>query len=93
MIDLIIFLLCFQTMVDLINSKLSAGICDEVMEIAWSAMWNVTDETPQNCQRFIDRSGMALFLQCLNKFPDKEELLRNMMGLIVSETCEYRCRV
>jgi Zyg-11 family protein len=71
-------------MVSLIEQKLQAGVCDEVMEIAWSAMWNVTDETPRNCQRFIDRRGLSLFLQCLRAFPQKEELLRNMMGLIVS---------
>ena len=72
-------------MVGLIENRLEAGTCDEVMEIAWSAMWNVTDETPQNCQRFICQRGMHHFLECLRTFPEKEELLRNMMGLIVSK--------
>ena len=38
--------------------------CDEVLETAWSTMWNVTDETPINCERFLDGGGMQLFLQC-----------------------------
>ena len=38
--------------------------CDEVLETAWSTMWNVTDETPINCQRFLVGGGMQLFLQC-----------------------------
>lgn len=52
------------------------------METAWSCMWNVTDETPINCKRFLDGGGMQLFLQCKDKFPDKLDLLRNMMGLL-----------
>jgi Zyg-11 family protein len=34
------------------------------METAWSTMWNVTDETPVNCRRFLDGGGMELFLRC-----------------------------
>ena len=37
-------------------------MCDEVMETAWSTMWNITDETPVNCKRFLDRGGMKNFL-------------------------------
>ena len=40
-----------------------AGICDDVMETAWSTMWNVTDETPVNCERFLAGGGMYLFLK------------------------------
>ena len=29
-------------MLDIIRQKLSSETCDEVMEIAWSTMWNVT---------------------------------------------------
>ena len=39
-------------------------VCDDVMETAWSAMWNVTDETPVNCERFLNAGGMFLFLKC-----------------------------
>ena len=52
------------------------------MENAWSTMWNVTDETPINCQRFLSGGGMRLFLECKDEFPNKETLLRNMMGLL-----------
>lgn len=66
----------------LISDRLKREICDDVLEVAWSTMWNVTDETPQNCQKFLEHKGMEYFLKCLDKFPDKEELLRNMMGLL-----------
>lgn len=92
--------------------------CDQVMEFSWSALWNITDETPDNCQMFLNCRGMSLFLDCLQvshvrqeytffmclfhtcdiewldkglshhrsifvqEFPDKQELHRNMLGLL-----------
>uniref|UniRef100_A0AAY4CRP1 Protein zer-1 homolog n=1 Tax=Denticeps clupeoides TaxID=299321 RepID=A0AAY4CRP1_9TELE len=53
-----------------------------VMEFSWSALWNITDETPDNCQMFLNCRGMSLFLECLQEFPDKQELHRNMLGLL-----------
>ncbi|XP_068633065.1 protein zer-1 homolog [Battus philenor] len=80
------------TMLNLISGRLRRNICDDVLEVAWSTMWNVTDETPQNCQRFLENHGMEHFLACLESFPDKEELLRNMMGLLgnVAEVADLR---
>ncbi|XP_075991413.1 protein zer-1 homolog isoform X2 [Anticarsia gemmatalis] len=79
-------------MLNLISDRLERRVCDDVLEVAWSTMWNVTDETPQNCQRFLENRGMEYFLACLKIFPDKEELLRNMMGLLgnVAEVAELR---
>lgn len=39
--------------------------CDQVMEFSWSALWNITDETPDNCEMFLNFNGMRLFLDCL----------------------------
>lgn len=55
-----------QTMLNLICDKLEHKVHDDMLEIAWSVMWNVTDETPSNCQRFLDGHGMHYFAQCLN---------------------------
>uniref|UniRef100_A0A0K2TYN5 Protein zer-1 homolog n=1 Tax=Lepeophtheirus salmonis TaxID=72036 RepID=A0A0K2TYN5_LEPSM len=71
-----------ERMLDIIRHRVDKEICDHVMEIAWSTLWNVTDETPINCKRFLDNGGMKLFLQCKDVFPDRQELLRNMMGLL-----------
>lgn len=84
-----------ETMLKLINDRLLRHMHDDMLEIAWSAMWNVTDETPVNCQRFLDGHGMNYFQKCLKEFPDKPELLRNMMGLLgnVAEVRELRPRL
>ncbi|XP_050073935.1 protein zer-1 homolog [Anopheles maculipalpis] len=84
-----------STMLNLINDRLSRRVFDDVMEVAWSTMWNVTDETAKNCERFLDGRGMEYFLGCLKLFPDRDELLRNMMGLLgnVAEVKELRPRL
>uniref|UniRef100_A0A674PPT3 Protein zer-1 homolog n=1 Tax=Takifugu rubripes TaxID=31033 RepID=A0A674PPT3_TAKRU len=71
-----------KTMLNLIQKKLQDRVCDQVMEFSWSALWNITDETPDNCQMFLNCHGMSLFLDCLEEFPDKQELHRNMLGLL-----------
>ncbi|KAK7793806.1 hypothetical protein R5R35_013022 [Gryllus longicercus] len=82
-------------MLSLIEDRLNRKVCDDVLEVAWSTMWNVTDETAINCQRFLDGRGMEYFLSCLSTFPEKEELLRNMMGLLgnVAEVKKLRPRL
>lgn len=59
------WLLHFQTMLTLIYDRLTRQVFDDVMEVAWSTMWNVTDETAINCERFLDGRGMEYFLECL----------------------------
>ncbi|XP_074110359.1 protein zer-1 homolog isoform X1 [Cotesia typhae] len=73
---------CVETMLELVRYRVECELHDDVLEVAWSTMWNMTDETPINCQRFLDEQGMRLFLKCVEKYPSKEELLRNMMGLL-----------
>lgn len=65
-IILLIRFRCPQTMLKLIYDRLTRKLFDDVMEVAWSTMWNVTDETAINCERFLDGRGMEYFLGCLN---------------------------
>ena len=52
-------------MLKLISDRLQNEMHDDMLEIAWSAMWNVTDETPINCLRFLNGEGMTYFQKCL----------------------------
>ncbi|KAF6200916.1 hypothetical protein GE061_005363, partial [Apolygus lucorum] len=82
-------------MLMIIKDRVKRKVCDDVLEVAWSTMWNVTDETAINCQRFLEGQGMEYFLECLKLFPDKDELMRNMMGLLgnVAEVKQLRPRL
>lgn len=65
----------------------------EIVEVAWTLLWNITDETPENCRRFIeDNDGLQTFRDCLEQWPDKRDLVRNMLGLLgnVAEVKELR---
>ncbi|KAI3418363.1 hypothetical protein GPALN_009684 [Globodera pallida] len=75
-----------------IARKLQTNQCDDVMNTAWSFLLNITDETPENCERFLKAEGLTLFLRCYTKFSTKVELVRNMMGLIgnIAEVYELR---
>jgi Zyg-11 protein homolog len=67
---------------------------DDVLEITWSFLWNITDETPENCQIFLDRcDGMSVFMSCI--MFNKTEIIRNMMGLLgnVAEVKHLRDRL
>uniref|UniRef100_A0A915ISZ0 Zyg eleven-related protein 1 n=1 Tax=Romanomermis culicivorax TaxID=13658 RepID=A0A915ISZ0_ROMCU len=79
-------------LLDLIRGRLDTSNCDEVMETAWSFLWNITDETPTNCRTFLDKKGMELFQKCYAAFTSKHGLMRNMMGLIgnIAEVKELR---
>ncbi|KAF7638090.1 hypothetical protein Mgra_00002542 [Meloidogyne graminicola] len=79
-----------------IERKLNANQCDDVMEVGWSFLWNITDETPSNCERFLRASGLQLFNKCFLHFgPSHAELVRNMMGLIgnIAEVYELRIQL
>ncbi|XP_053995364.1 protein zer-1 homolog [Hylaeus anthracinus] len=83
---------CIKTMLKLIQYRVIHNIYDDVLEVAWSTMWNMTDETPVNCERFFSENGMVLFRKCAKQYRHKQELLKNMMGLLgnVSEIQHLR---
>lgn len=71
-----------EMILDQISRKHTASVCDDVMEVGWSFLWNITDETPVNCELFLNANGLDLFQKCYNAFKTERELVRNMMGLI-----------
>lgn len=79
-----------ETMIEIIKAKIEASTCDETLETAWSTLWNITDETPVNCQKFLNYRGLESFENCMDKFGGSKEVLRNIMGLLgnVAE-CEH----
>lgn len=82
-----------ETMIDIIKSKIRENSGDEILETAWSTLWNITDETPVNCQRFLDFQGLEAFENCMDSFGHNKEVLRNMMGLLGNVAECQRLRV
>ncbi|KAF1763580.1 hypothetical protein GCK72_011847 [Caenorhabditis remanei] len=67
-----------EMILDQINRKHTANICDDVMEVGWSFLWNITDETPVNCELFLNANGLDLFQKCYEAFKSERELVRNI---------------
>lgn len=65
------------------------------LELCWTFLWNITDETPRNVQRFIARRGMATMLYSLETFPTVVALRRNVMGLVtnIAEVPAFRAEL
>ncbi|KAL0279693.1 UNVERIFIED_CONTAM: hypothetical protein PYX00_001192 [Menopon gallinae] len=82
-------------MLSIIRFRLEHQLFDDILQMAWSTMWNVTDETAYNCQKFLEGNGMELFLSCLSMCSGRDELLRSMMGLLgnVAEVEHLRPRL
>ena len=53
------YILFFKTAVGIIHRFLIKNTSCEIVEVAWTLLWNITDETPENCRRFIeDNNGL-----------------------------------
>uniref|UniRef100_A0A0N4ZUZ5 Zyg eleven-related protein 1 n=1 Tax=Parastrongyloides trichosuri TaxID=131310 RepID=A0A0N4ZUZ5_PARTI len=71
-----------EVILEQIKKKQLQNQTDDVMEVAWSFLWNITDETPMNCERFLKADGLSLFRAYYKQFSSETEVVRNMMGLI-----------
>ena len=58
------------------------------MEVGWSFLWNITDETPTNCQLFLASKGLKLFEECFAAFSTERELVSEEVPFEMRETIE-----
>ncbi|KAI6176551.1 hypothetical protein M3Y97_00810300 [Aphelenchoides bicaudatus] len=68
-----------------IERKLQKKICDEIVDVSFSFLWNITDETEVNCKLFLQKDGLNLFLRCYNEFrtrKDLDELIKIFLDLL-----------
>uniref|UniRef100_A0A0K0F7S8 Zyg eleven-related protein 1 (projected from Caenorhabditis elegans ortholog zer-1) n=1 Tax=Strongyloides venezuelensis TaxID=75913 RepID=A0A0K0F7S8_STRVS len=71
-----------EVILEQIKKKQLQNQADDIMEVSWSFLWNITDETPLNCERFLKADGLSLFRSYYRQFSNEVEVVRNMMGLI-----------
>ena len=86
--------LAIPVAMQIIRCKCELDEPDDILEVTWSFLWNITDETPANCRLFLDaHDGLSAFLNCMQF--KKAEIIRNMMGLLgnVAEVPALRSRL
>lgn len=79
-----------ECLLNLINRSISLR-ATEIIECCFSILWNVTDEMPNNCEKYLSSNGLDTFAKCYEAF-DNKDLYRNMTGLIgnVAEVATLR---
>lgn len=62
-----------------------------ILELCWTFLWNITDETPANVENFLDHGGLDIMVASLELFPQEVPLRRNAMGLVtnIAEVDEF----
>lgn len=75
----------------LVNDPLSLT-GDDTLRFCLSLLWNLTDENPVVCERFIHSTGLHLFQRILNLFASDTIVLTKIVGLLsnISEVFHLR---
>jgi Zyg-11 family protein len=50
-------------LLSIVRKKVTDRALDVTLKFSLSALWNLTDESPQTCDVFLQEGGMQLFLQ------------------------------
>ncbi|CAF0726959.1 unnamed protein product [Didymodactylos carnosus] len=82
-----------EIMMCLIQTRIKTQVADDLLELAWTVLWNITDETAENCRKFIEENnGLQAFVDCLRVFGERLDVVRNVLGLLgnVAEVKELR---
>ncbi|VVC37615.1 Armadillo-type fold,Leucine-rich repeat domain, L domain-like,Armadillo-like helical [Cinara cedri] len=81
-----------EKLMGIIHDRYRRRVFDNVLEVAWLAILNLTKGCPKNCKKFLDGHGAKYFIECLTIFPGKSHMMRFMMGSLgnVVEVKELR---
>ena len=76
-----------KKLLQIVRTKTDAGIDLNnnewvTMKFTLSALWNLTDESPNTCRVFLDEGGMELFLRVIQTYPSKIEIETKVLGLL-----------
>ena len=53
---------------------------------AWQKLWNLLFKSTDTKKSFVNGEGVALFLKCLDKFPENTALIHTMLGCMACVT-------
>jgi hypothetical protein len=67
---------------DLLSNHQSPLTGDDTLRFCLSLLWNLTDENPIVCERFIHSMGLHLFQRLLNLFASDSIVLTKIVGLL-----------
>lgn len=81
-----------KKLLSIVRNKMDEGVVDITMKFTLSALWNLTDESPQTCCVFLNEGGLELFLKVIEKFQNESTVETKVLGLVnnIAEVKELR---
>lgn len=84
-----------RKLLSIVRTKKEQQTVDITLKFTLSALWNLTDESPDTCGVFLREGGLDLFLQVLEQFPGEPTVETKILGLInnIAEVSSLRQRL
>ncbi|CAH0387590.1 unnamed protein product [Bemisia tabaci] len=72
--------------------KIESKRTDVTLRFTLSALWNLTDESPDTCKVFLNEKGLCLFQLALDQFMNESSIETKILGLVnnIAEVKELR---
>ena len=69
-------------LLEIVRKRMEENDLDITLRFTLSALWNLTDESPQTCLVFLEQGGMQLFIDVLKTFSDELACETKVLGLL-----------
>lgn len=79
-------------LLEIVANRVSNQHADITLKFTLSALWNLTDDSPDWCTVFVVKKGVYLFLKVLQKFKNDATVEPKVLGLLnnIAEVSELR---
>eukprot|EP00111_Clytia_hemisphaerica_P009163 TCONS_00026934-protein len=71
-----------KLLLGIVEQRLAADTVDGTLKFDLSALWNLTDESPDSCKLFVDLCGHTIYLSLLEKFTNNVHVETKVLGLL-----------
>lgn len=68
-------------LLSLVRGRMEDDNADITLQFTLSALWNLTDESPDTCEIFLNQDGLQLFINLLLAFPKDPAVETKVLGL------------
>lgn len=65
----------------MIQEKMHSSVLSPIEQL-WYILWNLTDECPVNCRRFISSGGLRVFNNCYHHYEGYQTMVYMMLGVV-----------
>lgn len=74
--------LYMETLLKIVRNRLTSPEPDIMLKFTLSALWNLTDESPRTCSMFLEKGGIRLYLEVLEKYGGESAVETKILGLL-----------